>query len=128
MLAFLRGHLQLAVGVFLAVGMIGTGILTRTIVRSSPLQWDDFCMGLELTLGAISSMLTYLLVAPAGISQTNLLLLLILSFWTFIAQIAMHQGYKSGGWPKWGQVVVMGGVSNILGIGLFFTFGYLIKG
>lgn len=128
MLAFLRGHLQLAVGVFLPVGMVGTGIVTRTIVRSSPFQWDDLCMGLELTLGAISSMLTYLLVAPTGVDQTNLLILLIPSFWVFIVQIAMHQGYKSGKWPKWAQIVLMVGLSNAFGVALFIALGSLIKG
>ncbi len=120
--------IQLVIGVVIPIGFITISAVTRKVVRGSRFEWDDWYLGLELTLAAFSSTVTYLLAAPQTTPiQWDLAALLAVAFFVFVWQLAIHQGWQRGAHSKWRQRGMMAGLSNGLGVGLFYAFALIIS-
>src|SRR6266550_250707 len=111
--------IQLVIGVVIPIGFITISAVPRKLVRGSRFEWDDWYLGLEMTLAAFSSTVTYLLAAPQTTPiQWDLAARLAVAFFVFVWQLAIHQGWQRGAHSKWRQRGMMAGLSNGLGVGL----------
>jgi hypothetical protein len=140
-------------GLLAPIAFILIGAMCKKLVRSSPFKKEDFFMGIELTLATMSAQLIFLIetfqktlntlkapitnVLPSGTTTTvlpsvpadSLLMtvsLLALTLLLLITLLAVHQSNKSSSTTV--QHLTLTGFSNLVGIGLMFTFVYMVKG
>jgi len=107
--------------------------LTKKIVRKTGFIWENFYLGVDLTLAAsiaaavnVADMMAQGRVPndpsgpTIGITAT---IYIIACFFLFVLQVAFHQDWSERpGSAKWKQVLVLGIASNIVGVGLLGCF------
>lgn len=122
-------------GLLAPIAFILIGAMCKKLVRSSPFERQDFFMGIELTLATMSAQLIYLIETFQKVKSLpqaptdNLLMtvsLFVLTLLLLITLLAVHQSNKTSS-PKM-QYITLTGFSNLVGIGLMFTFVYAVKG
>lgn len=132
----LNNRFVLGIGVPLV--LLLTGALTKKLVRATPFKKSDFFLGIEFTLGALTSALTYCceitkesftgnnsdqlakIAAIGAFLVFNLILLLIV--------LGIHQEWEKPGVNSRSQFIHLGLFSNFLGTILILAFILLIKG
>ncbi len=137
---------------FIAVGipflLILLGAISRKLIRSTAWEREDFFLGVDLSIAAISSGLIYISdliaakAASAGCATTacrDLLAtaderlmadagFLVVALVAFLSLLAIHQDQaRNTGNPR-KQMLLLGGVSNAIGVGLFIAFIIIVKG
>ncbi|HEY3744257.1 MAG TPA: hypothetical protein VGL53_30650 [Bryobacteraceae bacterium] len=114
------------------------GALAKKLVRASGWMWQDFYLGIEFTLAALSSGLVYIFdlvkviatKAPGADVRDKLsytALFLCVTFFLFLYVLGVHQDWEKApdATPK---RIRLGFVANFVGGGLLAAFILLIKG
>jgi hypothetical protein len=137
---------------FIAVGipflLIFLGAIARKLIRAKPWVRDDFYLGVDLSIAAISAGLIYnfeLITAKAAasgissdgcraiISSADARLLgnagfLVLALTAFLVVVSMHQDHGGDTGNPRKQWLLLGVVSNVIGAGLMAAFTLIVKG
>lgn len=137
---------------FIAVGipflLIFLGAISRKLIRAKPWVRDDSYLGVDLSIAAISAALIYNFelitakTAAAGCSSescraviasadTRLLGnagFLVLALILFLGVLALHQDRAGDTGNQRTQWLLLGIVSNAIGIGLVAAFTFVVKG
>lgn len=122
-------------GLLAPIAFIFIGAMCKKLVRSTPFERKDFFMGIELTLATMSAQLIFLIEtfqkskSLPQVSTDSLLmtvLLFVLTLVLLITLLAVHQSNKNSSQSM--QYLWLTAFSNIVGIGLMFTFVYAVKG
>lgn len=112
--------------IFLIAGAIG-----KKLVRGAGWRLEDFFLGTELTLAAMSASLIHifdLLETAAGSPKTALAAgHVAISFCLFLIVLSLHQDF-SVHTNRRNQLFWLAGVSNLIGFALMFLFVLLVKG
>lgn len=95
---------------------------TRKIIRGkSPFRPSDFYLGLDLTLAAFSSAAVNILeINPTG--RGNLAWYFVFTFIIFMLQLAIHQEWGGPPASSRKQIILLGFLSNGIGIALLGFF------
>jgi hypothetical protein len=120
------------------------GASAKKLVRGSGWKQEDFYLGIELTLAAMSAALVHifdlarrLAIASEVAGQGSTLEItqqlavtgtfIAVTFLLFLVVLTIHQDWTGETQRKAAQLVRLGGVSNLIGSGLLATFVVLVK-
>jgi hypothetical protein len=123
----------LAVGIPLM--LIACGAFARKLVRGSEWIRSDFFLGVELALAAMASSLVFVSElaqsSDTGLLQNKALLAgayAVACFFFLLWVMAVHQDWEKRPQDFRGQLIWLGGFSNLIGIALLTGFVLLVKG
>lgn len=116
--------------------LILSGAVAKKLVRGSGWRLKDFYLGVEISLAALGAALIHIF--DLNKQQLNGALLgdqlvatasfLAISFFLLLWVLSTHQDWEARTQNETGQIIWLGGVSNIIGILLFGSFVMLVKG
>lgn len=127
-----------AVGIPLLLMLCGA--LAKKLVRGAGWKKNDFFLGVELSLASLGSAMVYFydlqklpvanqpLVANVGDKIGATATFLAISFFLLLLVLSTHQDWESRTTNPKGQVLMLGVLSNGVGIALFAVFVLLVKG
>ncbi len=127
-----------AVGIPLLLMLCGA--LAKKLVRGGGWKKSDFFLGVELSLASLGSAMVYFydlqkLPSPAQQLSQNVgdkigatATFLAISFFLLLLVLSTHQDWESRVTNPRGQILMLGILSNGVGIGLFAVFVLLVKG
>jgi len=115
------------------------GALAKKLVRHTGFQREDFYMGAEATLAALSTGLINITdlvhqlqtsaanTAALGENIAGSTIFVGLTFIALLFILALQQSWAKAK-PTWKEMLLLGVASNIIGIGLLFASIVLVKG
>ena len=127
-----------AVGIPLLLMLCGA--LAKKLVRGGGWKKSDFFLGVELSLASLGSAMVYFydlqklpiptqqLVPSVGDKIGATATFLAISFFLLLLVLSTHQDWESRTANPKGQILMLGVVSNGIGIALFAFFVLLVKG
>jgi hypothetical protein len=127
-----------AVGIPLLLMLCGA--LAKKLVRGGGWKLTDFFLGVELSLASLGSAMVYFYdlqklpmpgqpaVAGLGDKIGATATFLAISFFLLLWVLSTHQDWETRTTNKKGQVLMLGLLSNGVGIALFAGFVLLVKG
>jgi hypothetical protein len=124
------------------------GAISKRIIRASVSRWDDWFLGVELILTALSTGMMHALDLGFKLKRhgkirndldfLNVTLFIIITFVLFLFIVIVHQRWESipstalalraKSKRERGKIFWLAGVSNTIGYMLFTTYIFLIKG
>lgn len=111
------------------IALILVSAVTKKIVRGSGWRWEDFYLGMDLTLAAFSAAAVNVLDfqgranPPVGTNiGANAAWYIAVCFFLYIVQTAFHQDWQRPEKIGKKQILMLGLASNIIGIGLLGFF------
>lgn len=120
--------------------LILCGAVARKLVRGARWQCSDFFLGVELSLAAMASAMVHifdlakLISSQSGIEVdlTNKFAttasFLVICFFFLLWILSTHQDWEKRSQNPTGQLIWLGIIANITGIGLWAGFVFLVKG
>jgi len=116
--------------------------LAKKLVRGTAWKQTDFFLGVELSLAALGSAMVYFYdlqklqsgppAAKAGIEVADKIgttaTFLVVCFFLLLWVLSNHQDWEPRTANPKGQLLMLGGVSNLVGVALFAGFVLLVKG
>ena len=120
--------------------LIFCGAFAKKLVRGTSWQISDFYLGVELALSAMAASLVYIYdvsmlpnTTPVQISIINSKIasnasFLAICFFLLLWVLTTHQDWEKRKENKKGQLIWLGVITNLIGIGLMFMFILIVKG
>lgn len=120
--------------------LVFCGALAKKLVRGTFWQASDFFLGVELALASLGSALIHFFdlqrqtatqsvtSASLGNSVAATASYVAIAFFLLLWILSTHQDWVSRTQNQKGQLIWLGGVSNIIGVVLFAAFIMLVKG
>lgn len=128
----------IAIGI--PVVLLLSGSVAKKLVRGTGWQRQDFFLGVQFTLAAMSAALVYLmdLAKLYSLPNPNLLNIvqqlvtsggyLVLNYFLLLWVMSIHQDWERKNDNTKGQIIWLGIISNIIGAGLIIIFIIVVKG
>lgn len=117
-----------------------SGAVAKKLVRGNGWKAADFFLGVELSLAALGAAMVHFFdlqklsatqQMPAQVLGDKIVStasFLAISFFLLLWVLSTHQDWEARAQNERGQLIWLGGVSNLIGIILFGTFVMLVKG
>lgn len=117
-----------------------SGAVARKLVRGSGWKATDFFLGVELSLAALGAAMVHFFdlqkmtsshqiqAQELGDKITSTASFLAIAFFLLLWVLSTHQDWEARVQNEKGQLIWLGGVSNLIGVILFGTFVMLVKG
>jgi phosphatidylserine synthase len=115
---------NLAIAFGIPIALIFVTAITRKIARNTPPLWDDFYLGVELTLAAFLTAAVNVVDPNAPHTGQTAVWYIIVCFLLFMLQVFFFQDWSTRGdrSDKWKQILILGILSNLVGILLLGSF------
>ena len=120
--------------------LIVSGALAKKLVRGSAWQPSDFFLGVELSLASMASALVYVFdlskLSSSTATPSNPLdsqiaataTFLALCFFLLLCVLSTHQDWERRIQNPRGQIIWLGGITNLIGASLLAAFVLFVKG